>query len=77
MINKPSQPKQGKIVFVEQDDPRAGETLRSVLKHAEDAAILGLVVKVKEDAAGEQVVNWMFTDAEHIKYLALTNKSQK
>lgn len=77
MINKPSQPKQGKIVFVEQDDPRAGETLRSALKHAEDAAILGLVVKVKEDAAGEQVVNWMFTDAEHIKYLALTNKSQK
>ena len=77
MINKPSQPKQGKIVFVEQDDPRAGETLRSALKHAQDAAILGLVVEVKEDAAGEQVVNWMFTDAEHIKYLALTNKSQK
>ncbi len=77
MINKPSHPKQGKIVFFEQDNPRAGETLRAALNRAADAAILGLVVKVEKNAAGEQVVNWMFTDAEHIKYLALTNKPAK
>ena len=65
------------IIFDQQDDPRAHEILRAALDQAAIAPVLGLVIKVREGAGGEQVVNWMFTDADHIKYLALSVQEEK
>ena len=65
------------LLFNQQDDPRANETLRAALDRTPTGPFLGLVVKVREDASGEQVVNWMFTDAEHIKFLALSAQNEK
>ena len=55
------------IVFSENDDPQAGESLRRALAQTGEAPLLGLVLKVEE----ERVVNWMFADTSLIKSLAL------
>ena len=55
------------IVFFENDDPQAGESLRRALTQTGEAPLLGLVLKVEE----ERVVNWMFADTSLIKSLAL------
>ena len=59
--------KDGNIVFFENDDPQAGESLRNALAKTGEAPLLGLVLKVEE----ERVVNWMFADTSLIKSLAL------
>ena len=59
--------KDGNIVFFENDDPQAGESLRRALAQTGEAPLLGLVLKVEE----ERVVNWMFADTSLIKSLAL------
>ena len=59
--------KDGNIVFSENDDPQAGESLRRALAQTGEAPLLGLVLKVEE----ERVVNWMFADTSLIKSLAL------
>ena len=55
------------IVFSENDDPQAGESLRRALAQTGEAPLLGLVLKVEE----ERVVNWMFADTSLVKSLAL------
>ena len=55
------------IVFSENDDPQAGESLRRALAQTGEAPLLGLILKVEE----ERVVNWMFADTSLIKSLAL------
>lgn len=59
--------KDGNIVFFENDNPQAGESLRRALAKTGDAPLLGLILKVEE----ERVVNWMFADTSLIKSLAL------
>ena len=60
------------IVFSENDDPQAGESLRRALAQTGEAPLLGLVLKVEADSQGEErVVNWMFADTSLIKSLAL------
>ena len=70
----PSTPKNnaGNIVFTEQDDPLHKDVLRSALDN-QNAPVLGLVLKVKENADGEEeLVNWTFADTSVLKSLALT-----
>jgi len=59
------------IVFSENDDPQAGESLRRVLAQTGEAPLLGLILKVEADGKGERVVNWMFADTSLVKSLAL------
>ena len=59
------------IVFSENDDPRAAESLRRVLAQTGEAPLLGLILKVEADGKGERVVNWMFADTSLVKSLAL------
>ena len=59
--------KDGNIVFFENDNPQAGESLRNALAKTGEAPLLGLVLKVEE----ERVVNWMIADTSLIKSLAL------
>lgn len=59
--------KDGNIVFFENDNPQAGESLRRALAKTGEAPLLGLILKVEE----ERVVNWMFADTSLIKSLAL------
>ena len=59
--------KDGNIVFFENDNPQAGESLRNALAKTGEAPLLGLVLKVEE----ERVVNWMFADTSLVKSLAL------
>jgi len=60
------------IVFSENDDPQAGESLRRALAQTGEAPLLGLVLKVEADSQGEErVVNWMFADTSLVKSLAL------
>ena len=59
------------IVFSENDDPQAGESLRRALAQTGEAPLLGLILKVEANGKGEHVVNWMFADTSLIKSLAL------
>ncbi len=63
--------KDGNIVFFENDDPQAGESLRRTLAQTGEAPLLGLILKVEADGKGERVVNWMFADTSLVKSLAL------
>ena len=64
--------KDGNIVFSENDDPQAGESLRRALAQTGEAPLLGFLLKVEADSQGEErVVNWMFADTSLIKSLAL------
>ena len=64
--------KDGNIVFFENDNPQAGESLRNALAKTGEAPLLGLVLKVEADSQGEErVVNWMFADTSLVKSLAL------
>ncbi len=70
-ISKPQSSKNGNIIFFEQDDPRSKEALRGAIEPV-TIPIMGLILKVKEGEHGEEIVNWMFADANFIKSLALT-----
>ena len=66
------------VVFFEEDNPRAVESLRSALVKAGDLPLLGLVLKIERDPKGiERIVNWMFADASFVKSLALILPEQK
>jgi len=65
-------PKNGNIVFFEDDSPQAAENLKNALAQTGDAPLLGLVLKIEADSKGQdRVVNWMFAETSFIKSLAL------
>jgi len=68
--------KSGNIIFYEQDDPRSREALRGAIEPV-NIPIMGLILKVKDGEHGEEIVNWMFADADFIKSLALTLPGNK
>ena len=76
--SKPSSSKSkiGNIIFFEQDDPRSVEALRGAIEPV-TIPIMGLILKVKESEHGEEIVNWMFADADFIKSLVLTLPDNK
>jgi hypothetical protein len=59
---------QNNIVFLNQDDPRAAETLARAMQNGLDRMIsLGLIVKVDHH---DRIINWMLADTEWIQSLA-------
>ena len=65
-------PKNGNIVFFENDSPQAVEGLKNALAQTGDVPLLGLVLKIEADSKGQdRVVNWMFAETSFIKSLAL------
>jgi hypothetical protein len=68
----------GNIVFFEDDNPQAVESLKSALAKTGDVPLLGLILKIETDPKGEErVVNWMFADTSFIKALALVLPGKK
>jgi hypothetical protein len=68
----------GNIVFFEDDNPQAVESLKSALAKTGDVPLLGLVLKIETDPKGEErVVNWMLADTSFIKALALVLPGKK
>jgi hypothetical protein len=68
----------GNVVFFEDDNPQAVDSLKNALAKAGDLPLLGLVLKVEADPKGEErVVNWMFADTSFIKSLALILPDKK